>query len=216
MCEGPEEIEASLSRLVAGLEVSSLAGFEAKRLVGVFSRLERLATAAKALCAQRVASVASHELDGHRSAGSWLAAESGESIGSALSLLEAAGQLVGLPELANAFRSGELSGSQAKEVAGAAAVDPSAVTELLDAARTENLEGIRRRCARVRAARACLEDEAESSRRIRLPPASGLERSGRDLPPRRAPDQTGRRQAARCCWERAGQDLRRGTPCRLS
>ena len=81
-------------------------------------------------------------------------------------MLEAAEHVVVLPELEEAFRCGELSASQAKEVAGAAIMDPGSLGELLGAARSEGLETLRRRCARLKAARASEQDQAERSRRI--------------------------------------------------
>ena len=166
MCETREAIEASLAKLVSELDPELLGGVDAKCLVGYFSRLERLAGAAKALCALRVSRTGVFELDGHRHAGEWLAAETGEQLSSALSLLEAASNLAELPELEEAFRSGELSAAQAKEVAGAAIVDPKAATELLDAAQTEDFSELRRRCAQVKAAKASLEDESQRSCRL--------------------------------------------------
>jgi len=54
MCEARDDLEAALSRMVHDLEPSLLRGDDAKILVGFFSRLERMALAGKALCAQRV------------------------------------------------------------------------------------------------------------------------------------------------------------------
>jgi len=173
MCDSRAELEASLSRLVAGLDPSSMHGNDAKVLVGYFSRLEHLASAAKALCALRVAATGAFEADGHRHAGEWLATKTGDSVGSAISTLEAASKLSGLPELEEAFRSGELSLPQVKQVAGAASLDPGSTRELIDAARTEDLEGLRRRCEKLKAARVKEEDQKaraarlHSSRRLR-------------------------------------------------
>lgn len=166
VCDRRSDLEAALSRLVKGLDTCVLTGADAKMLVGFFSRLEHLAAAGKALCALRVASSGAFENDGHRHVGEWLAAESGDPVGGAVSLLEAAEALVKLPDLEEAFRSGELSASQAKEVAAAAICDPASTTELIDAAKSEGFETLRRRCAAVKAARASKEDQAETARRI--------------------------------------------------
>ena len=166
MCQTRQEIEEALGRLVHDLDPEALHGSDAKVLVGFFSRLEHLAAAGKALCARRVSQTGAFETDGHRHAGEWLAQQTGDSIGSALSVLEAAAQVQALPEVEEAFRSGELSPAQVKEVAGAAVVDPGAAAELLDAARSENLETLKRRAARVKAARASAEDEAAHARRL--------------------------------------------------
>ena len=166
MCQTRQEIEEALGRLVHELDPEALHGSDAKVLVGFFSRLEHLAAAGKALCARRVSQTGAFETDGHRHAGEWLAQQTGDSIGSALSVLEAASQVQALPEVEEAFRSGELSPAQVKEVAGAAVVDPGAAAELLEAARSENLEALKRRAARVKAARASEEDEAARARRL--------------------------------------------------
>ena len=80
MCETRATIEASLAKLVTELDPELLRGVDAKELVGYFSRLERLAGAGKALCALRVSRTGVFELDGHRHAGEWLAAETGEQL----------------------------------------------------------------------------------------------------------------------------------------
>jgi len=166
MCETLQEVEQGLSRLVQGLEPEALRGSDAMALVASFSRLEHLAAAGKALSARRVSETGVYELEGHRFAGEWLASETGDSLSGALSVLEAAEQVARLPELDEAVRSGELSAAQAKELAGAAVIDPASTRELLEAARTENLEGLRRRCAQVRAAKASAEDAERRARRL--------------------------------------------------
>jgi len=118
MCERREDLEAALSRLVGGLDAASSHGPDAKVLVGFFSRVERLASAGKALCALRVATTGVFSEDGHRHASDWLAEQTGDSLGHCVSVLESAKTVSELPELVEAFLSGELSSSQAKEGAG--------------------------------------------------------------------------------------------------
>jgi len=166
MCETRDELEQSLSRLVGGLDAASLRGADAKALVGFFSRVEHLAAAGKALCALRVLRTGVFELDGHAHGASWLAEQTGDSIGEASSLLEATGTAESLPELKEAFCSGELSSSQLKHLAGAAALDPGSLPGLLDTARVEDLSGLKRRCAQVRSAALSKEDEAARTSRI--------------------------------------------------
>jgi hypothetical protein len=166
MCESKDDLESALSRLVLCLDPPSMHGCDAKALVSYFSRLEHLASAGKALCARRVAESGVYELDGHRHAGEWLAAETGDTLGAALSLLETAEAVAKLPELEEALRSGELSPSQLKAVAAAAVVDPDATTELIDTARTDSLENLKRRSQQLRAAKQSLEDKAQRDRRL--------------------------------------------------
>src|SRR5271166_1053005 len=166
MCERREDLEAFLSVFVARLDESLLKGNDAKVLVGFFSRIEHLASAGKALCALRVANTGVFSEDGHRHVGDWLAKTTGESLGQCLSVLESAKTASELPELKEALLSGELSGSQAAQVAGAASADPALLGELLGAARSEDFEGLKRRCAQIKAAKTSIEDEAERSKRL--------------------------------------------------
>ena len=73
-----------------------------------------------------------------------------------LETAQAAGELPGLDA---ALRSGELSPAKARVLAEAARCDPSAEGALLASAAREDLNGLRRRCARVKAR---AESEAES------------------------------------------------------
>lgn len=217
MCEERNALEAALWLMVHDLDPSCLRGSDAKLLVGFFSRLERLAVAGKALCALRVSETGVFEQAGHRQAGEWLAAESGESVGGAVSLLEAAENLSRLPEAQEAFRSGELSASQAKEVAGAGIMDPSATKELLDTARSEGFEDLRRRCNQVKAAKISKEDEDARTRRVHArEETSDLDRTRRHLPPGRQAHQPRRGEASGRAQDRGPQDLRRCAPLRCS
>jgi hypothetical protein len=152
MCEHRAGILASVERLVSGLDPDAMAGEQAKELVVWFSRLEHLAAAGKTLCAGRVASSGSFADSGEKSAASWLATTTGDSVGGALRLIETAGQLQELPVLEDALRNGELSPVQASTAAGAAVMDPSKQAELLEEARHGSLRDLRREAARIRAA----------------------------------------------------------------
>jgi len=99
MCEERNELEEALSRMVGSLDTALVHGADAKVLVGFYSRIERLASAGKSLCALRVAETGSFTEEGHRHVGEWLAAKTGESVGGAVSLLEAAGNLSKCPDV---------------------------------------------------------------------------------------------------------------------
>jgi len=88
---------------------------------------------------------------GHRSAAHWVAEETGETVGAASRALETARALEHLPDTDAAFRAGELSGTQAAEIAGAAGADPDAERELLETAAETSVKGLRDRCRQVRA-----------------------------------------------------------------
>jgi hypothetical protein len=126
---------AVLERVVSEFEPGTFDVTGAKRLVDLFTRAERLAQAGRGLAARRVDRAVVWKRDGHRSAAHWLASATGVSIGSAMRSLETARRLEELPETADAFRAGELSESQASEIAAAASLDPSAEGRLLDRVR---------------------------------------------------------------------------------
>jgi hypothetical protein len=141
-----------LKKAVADLDPEVLDASAAKGLVTEFAEIERVAAAGKALAARRVASSGAWRKDGDRSPAHWMARTTKTPVGAAAGVLEAAARLKELPGTERALRAGKLTEIQAKEVATAAAADPSAEDELLRAAETESVAGLRDRCARVRAA----------------------------------------------------------------
>src|SRR5215211_3225249 len=126
---------AILDAAVTDLEAGALDVGGAKRATDLFTRGERLCVAGKLAAARRVDQAVVWKRDGHRSGAHWLAAATGVSVGSAMRSLETARQLEELPETADAFRAGELSESQASEIAAAASLDRSAEGRLLDRVR---------------------------------------------------------------------------------
>src|ERR687898_929898 len=128
--------------------------FDAQRAVELFNdaaRAERLCTAIKARLARRVEETRVWRDSGHRSAAHWVAEATGATVGVAARTLETARALEQLPETDAAFRAGQLSDVQAAEITSAAAADPSAEAELLEAAEATSLKGLRNRARQVRA-----------------------------------------------------------------
>ena len=130
-----EAAVAALERVSEGLEADALDVAQAKRAIDLCTRAERLVHASRARLARRVERAVVWKRDGHRSAAHWLASATGTSVGAAMRSLETARRLEELPETADAFRAGELSESQASEIAAAASLDPSAEGRLLDTVR---------------------------------------------------------------------------------
>jgi len=154
-----------LRAVVAGLDGDALSGAEAARLVEGFSAVSKLAGAGMAICAKAVAETRYYERLGHGDAGSWLGEVWGEPAGAARRLISTAGHLVQLPELGEAFRAGELSASQAAEVARGGAADPLLEPELLERARKGSLRELRAHADKAEAAaRSREEDEARHAR----------------------------------------------------
>jgi hypothetical protein len=167
MCESRVDFLNALTRLVVGLDPRAMGAEHAQELVSWFSRLEHLAAAGKTLCAGRVAASGTFPDAGRQSAAAWLANETGDSIGGAMRLLEAADQLQELPVLEGAFRSGELSPAQIVVAAAAASDDPSKEQELLDHAKKGTVRNLRREAERIRAAARSEKDAQERYDRVR-------------------------------------------------
>ena len=159
-------VNNSLRRLVTTLEPGALSGDQAAALVRELAEVERLAAAGKALAAARVDESNRWRRDGHRSAAHWMAAQTGTSVRSASEAIDTAKRVTKLPQVDEAFRAGKLSASQAGEISAAAAVSPQSEHELLDAAKTETLSGLRERCRRTR--HAALPNEEARNEAIRL------------------------------------------------
>jgi 5-methylcytosine-specific restriction endonuclease McrA len=126
---------------------------EAQRAVELFNdaaRAERLCTAIKSRLARRVEETKVWRKSGHRSAAHWVAEATGATVGAAARTLETARALERLPETDAAFRAGQLSDVQAAEITSTAVADPSAEAELLAAAGTTGVKGLRDRCREVR------------------------------------------------------------------
>ena len=143
--------------------------FDAQRAVELFNdaaRAERLCTAIKARLARRIEETKVWRDSGHRSAAHWVAEATGATVGAAARTLETARALEQLPETDAAFRAGQLSDVQAAEITSAASADPSAEAELLDAAGTTSMKGLRDRAREVRAG--AEDDDKSWSRRLHV------------------------------------------------
>jgi hypothetical protein len=137
---------------VADLDPETLSGSDAARVLDAFAEIERLASAGTLLAARRVESSNVWRRTGHRSAAAHVAEVTGTGLGPAISTLETARHLGSLPATDEAVRQGRLSGSQVKEIAGAAILQPEAERALVDAAGQQPLNVLKLRCRRVRAA----------------------------------------------------------------
>ena len=158
-----DEIETVL----ASLDPDVLDGSLAAEYVEVFARLERLAAAGKTLAARRVVATRSWSTaeGAHRDATSWMAWVSGSTITQAASVLDTATKVAELPATEVSMRSGALSPTQTALVADAATADPHAEHELLERAEVDGVQGLRGRCAAVKAA--ARTDEVAHHQRIR-------------------------------------------------
>ena len=146
-----QRVAEDLRGELAGFEPELVSGTDAARLLGVFADIEKLAAAGKLLASRRVESSNIWRRKGHRSAAAHVAEATGTGLGPAITALEAARRLGSLPATDEAMRKGQLSESQVKEIAGAAAVRPEAEQELVQAAGQQPMSVLKLRCRRVRA-----------------------------------------------------------------
>ena len=128
-------------------------------LVTLCAEVERLVFACKVLFSNRASQSTTWRDEGHRSAASWMAETTGTAVGDALSAIETSSALESLLETAEALRRGELSGSQLKIIAGAAAENPRTEAELLEEAANHSLKGLKERAGAVRVAASSAEQE---------------------------------------------------------
>ena len=156
---------AFLERLVADLDPDRLEGPDATALFDDAVRIERLGGAARLALAKRIESSGAFGDTGHRSAAELIAERSGTDVGSARGTLELAQQLESCPATADALAEGSLSPLQAKEIAGAATLDPTKEAELIDTARRQPVKVLRHQCRRAKATSAAA-DPMATFRRI--------------------------------------------------
>ncbi len=147
-----ERVAGDLRTALADYEPERITGADAARMLQGFAEIERLGAAGKLLSARRVESSNIWRQTGHRSAAAHLAEATGSGIGPAISALETARRLGSLPATDDALRGGRLSETQAKEISGAAILQPETERELVEAAGQQSLAVLKLRCRRVKAA----------------------------------------------------------------
>ena len=156
--------EKGLAGFVADLDPAVFDGWDAKRLVLHFVRMEKLSSAAKTIMLQRVADTRAWAHQGDRSMAHWLAREAGISLGEAITTVETAARLPECPATEAALRAGKLSRVQANEVTAAAVVDPASETRVLQKAQRGTFKDLKEFSARVKAA---VRDDTAEHLRIR-------------------------------------------------
>jgi hypothetical protein len=155
---------ADIEVYVGSFDPDVLHGDDAKVLVALFAKGQRLCAAGKALAARRVEATRAHHGDGEESMAKWLADRSGTTAADAERELRTARELEGLAETEDAFRSGELSAEQAREVVSGAHADPSAEGTLLASARRDPVARLRKKSQAVQDAARGVEALADRDR----------------------------------------------------
>jgi hypothetical protein len=145
------DVEAALRLQVGRLIPGDVPLSDAPATWQAYDAIERLAGAAKTLLTARVDESGIAQRAGDRGTPEYLARKSGSSVGVARTALETSKKVAELPNTEAAMRRGELSRSQANEIASAAAANPSAEQSLLSKAANSSLPELRQACARTRA-----------------------------------------------------------------
>ncbi len=158
--EALEIIRSVVAEVDAGLVTGEEAALILERLV----KIGRATAAGQLAFARRAAECMTWRQEGHRSAADWLAQKTKTSLAEAGSTLETANRLPNLPTTFDALRQGSLSVPQVREIAAAAAVDPSSEKDLIEAAGYLSLKGLQYRSRLVRIAAS---DEAERTANLR-------------------------------------------------
>lgn len=180
-----------LGRLVEELDPAVVEACDAARLVEECATIERLAGAAKALLAGRVAETKVWAEQGDRSPAHWLAKRSGTTVSQAASTLDTAKRLSDCPATEEALRTGDLSLTQACEISAAAVANPAAERDLVERSGDLSFQELRGECDRTKATVVDLEERRariHRERRLRtyLDAEGGWNLQVRDNPERGA------------------------------
>jgi hypothetical protein len=154
---------AALQAVVETLDLAQVPARDAIDLVRVFDRISRVAEAAKAAAAVRVAESSLWSKGGHRSPAHWMARETGIGVGEAVKLLEA---VAAAPVVQEALAQGVVSPRQARAAARADKAKPGEGARLVERAPSVSVTELESDANRVVAA-ASTESEAEKAERLR-------------------------------------------------
>jgi len=164
------ELSTAIGRFVGDLEPGLLSMSDASAWLADVTRMRsQLASAELALTA-RVAEGREWAREGDRSPAHFLARTAGVSLGEASSKLNAAQRLRDVPIATQALARGDVSETQFRHIADAARVAPAAERDLVELAQRETVTGLRRECARAKAAglnAQQIHDGAHATRRLR-------------------------------------------------
>ncbi len=152
MCERLAEIKVAMVAVAEAFDPAAAGEGGAAVALAEAAAIEHIAATLKARAAAWLAQGGRWRRDGMRSPADDLARQVGTSVGAARDALELGGQLAVCPQLAAAAARGEVSPAQARVIAGAAAIDPSAEASLLAGAQRQSLSELIEEAGRIRAA----------------------------------------------------------------
>ena len=158
-----DQLTTELEACFASMEVECFDAARAARLVSSGERVRRLGDAIRTIGVGQVERTNGWKGQGAKSVAEWLSIETDCAHYEAQSVVMLAGQLQHLPVTQAALRSGQLSGTQAVEVARGAIVAPNAETQLLNLSKHVTVRDLRDATSRVVAAAT---DEVERHRQV--------------------------------------------------
>lgn len=144
-----KEIEGQLGELLSGLEVGSVAGADVMAAFDHLDRIEKLASAGKALLATPIEASDAWRGHGARDAVGFLADCSKNSRAHIRDGLAAAAAVESAPLLNRSFRNGDLTIGQAADIAAVLAEHPDAEAELVALAPTVKPRALKDRCVEI-------------------------------------------------------------------
>lgn len=169
MCLQLSELRKAVVAYSSAFDPAVVSCGEAAVAVREAAAIEHAAATIKALAAARAAEARTWKASGARSAEEDLARATGTSLAGARDALNLGRRLQEQPDVADAARRGELSPTQATAIAEAAAADPAATRDLLEAAQAGgSLADLKNRCADVKAGALDLEARRRDIHRRRF------------------------------------------------
>jgi hypothetical protein len=146
------QVDRSITEMqgaVNGLDVASLTGMEAARLVQRLGRLKRLTDGLLAHAALRIDETNAHHGHGERSAAEFCARRGGAEQSEMRAAINTARALPSLPEVDQAVRAGELSMHHASLIAPIADAHPAVAAELIERSK-DGTQALRQACSKAR------------------------------------------------------------------
>lgn len=157
------KLREAMERFATGFDPALITATVALRVIEDTAAIEKMAAAVRAKAAARLDDTDVSRRKGYRSTAEQVAEIAGTGVGAAIDAIATARRLQELPTADAAARRGELSPQQASAIAGAAAVNPGAEDDLVEAAKKLPLRELQSECG---ARRAEVEDREARRRRI--------------------------------------------------
>ncbi|AKL73164.1 protein of unknown function DUF222/HNH endonuclease [Actinobacteria bacterium IMCC26256] len=158
-----DQLTTELQTFISSLEVDCVDAAGARRLVEIAERVRRAGDSLRTVAVGQVERTNAWKGEGAKSISEWLSNETDCAHYEAQSVVVLANQLQHLPVTTAALLSGDLSGTQAVEVARGAIVAPNTETQLLNLSKHATVRDLRDATSRVVAAAT---DEAERHRQV--------------------------------------------------